>query len=198
MVSLKDRIKREAGFMAKGAKVLPTVLAKKTKTYVSAQIQAGREQRRLELQAEAEAQDEANAAYKRVLAEELKKNAIKKAEARARAQAAGQGNSGGGFLSQLGQAGTRLGGIDVVGVRDMQKNHKAESPSNYIFSGTQATAKPAGESPSDYIFGGFNAKAVGNSKPLKGSSVVFEGTNTAPQQARHSRRHRHRNRHRRN
>lgn len=195
MGNFLKRIKSEAGYMVKGAKVLPKAVYSTGKKYVSAQIAAGKKQRALELEAEQAAKADADAAYKRVLTEELRKQAILKAEARARAKVSGKGGSGGGIMAQLGAVGTRLESSDVIGYKTMQGQHKAESPRNYVFGGMEQGSQGT-RSASSVIFEGFDGKAVSSSKPLRGSSVVFEGVNPQAQNRQGRRhRHRHRNRH---
>lgn len=98
---MKEKVKRELGFIGKGAKLLPKVAGQKVKGYIKAQAQMARERSAAEAEARLLGKVAETEAYK----EESRKQAVLKGRARGIARAKGQGS---GLLAQLGEVGTRL------------------------------------------------------------------------------------------
>jgi hypothetical protein len=110
-MGLKEKIKKEFGYMGKGAKVLPSVVGRKVSGYVRGQYEAAKEQSLLEKQAREEAKAAAGQAYKEEYVKQEKEKAIKKA----RAKASGQGGVFG-ILREIGEAGDRMSVSDMLGM----------------------------------------------------------------------------------
>lgn len=129
--------KRELGFMAKGAKILPKVAAKKGKAWMKTQIEAAKEK----AIAEREAEKAAKAAE--LLA--FKKESIRQAKIKGTLRAKKRGKGARGVLAELGQIGERMSVGEMLGVDTTGKKGKTMSSADYIFGGKpQKQDKPAG------------------------------------------------------
>jgi len=129
-MGFKEKIKREFGYMKVGAKVLPSVAAKKAKAAVQGYWENVKENARLEREAELEAKKAEREAYKIALVEQAKLRGQAKGRQRASRQGAG------GILAQLGAAGERMNVSDMLGLSTGKKSQEEMgSPSDYLFSG---------------------------------------------------------------
>jgi hypothetical protein len=128
-MGFKEKIKREFGYMKVGAKVLPSVAAKKAKAAVQGYWENVKENARLEREAELEAKKAEREAYKIALVEQAKLRGQAKGRQRASRQGAG------GILAQLGAAGERMNVSDMLGLSTGKKSQEMGSPSDYLFSG---------------------------------------------------------------
>ena len=126
-MGFKEKIKREFGYMKVGAKVLPSVAAKKAKGWVKGQLEAAKQRAILEREIDREANVAEAAAYK----EERIKQARIRGGQKAMQRASGQG----GILAQLGAAGERMNVSDMLGLSTGKKSQEMGSPSDYLFSG---------------------------------------------------------------
>lgn len=99
-MGLKEKVKRELGYMKLGAKRLPKAASKKITGWAKGQYQAAKERAILERRIETEARKAETEAYE----EERIRLAKIEARKRARRKAAGRG-----ILAQLGEAGERMG-----------------------------------------------------------------------------------------
>jgi hypothetical protein len=135
--TVKAKIKTELGYMKKGAKILPKVLAKKGKQWVKAQVQAAKER--------AKAEREIEAAAKAAEREAYKTEAIRQAKLRGRLKAK-KGRAGWrGALQEVGEIGERMSLGGVLGVetkkpervvrRSEMEGLAGMSSSSYLFSG---------------------------------------------------------------
>jgi uncharacterized protein YgiM (DUF1202 family) len=132
-MGVKEKLKRELGFMKKGAKVLPKVVGQKAKGWVKGQYEAAKERAILEKQIEAEAKKAEAEAYK----EERIRLAKVQAQKRARSKAAGKG-----LLAQLGEAGERMSLSNLLGVPEgKQGSQSMDGAGSYIMSGLEQPKK---------------------------------------------------------
>lgn len=136
-MGVTEKVKREIGYMKRGAKILPKIVGQKAKGWAKGQWEAAKQRAILEKEIEAEGKKAEVAAYK----EEAIRQARIRGEARAKKKVAGKG-----ILAQLGEAGERMSLGSLLGVPE-GKNGSQDmgSPSDYVFSGlgkTQ-TKKPA-------------------------------------------------------
>ena len=95
---LRAKIKTELGFMKKGAKVLPKVVAKKGKGWLKGQIAASRERAREQREIDMITGEVEQAAYRKESILEAKR----KGKARAREKSTGKGRRSGGIAELLG------------------------------------------------------------------------------------------------
>ena len=111
--SIKAKVKTELGYMKKGAKILPKVLARKGKEWVKSQVEAARER--------AKAEREIEAAAKAAEKEAYKAEAVRKAKIRGRVKAR-KGRAGWrGALQEIGEVGESLSVGGMLGLEPEKK-----------------------------------------------------------------------------
>lgn len=127
--SVTEKVKKELGFIKKGAKVLPRVIAKKSKQWFKDQVKIAREKARMEREIEKEARKAELAAYK--------EERIKQAKIRGIAKGKKRTLGARGTLAELGKIGDRMSVGSILGLGEVQeKGKKGElSASDYLFSG---------------------------------------------------------------
>lgn len=128
--SMTEKVKKELGYMKKGAKLLPRVIGRKSKQWFKGQVEAAREQARIERQVEKEAREAELAAYKEERIEQAKLKGIAKGKRQTRGVR--------GTLAELGKIGDRMSVGDMIGLGDVQekgKKVKTMSASDYMFGG---------------------------------------------------------------
>jgi hypothetical protein len=108
--NLAQKAKRELGFMKKGAKVLPKVIAQKAKGWAVGQYAAAKERAQFEKQLEEEAKKAEQQAYKTAR--------IKQAQEKGRQAGEKKASGGSGILASFRDAGERLNMSDILGFQE--------------------------------------------------------------------------------
>lgn len=136
--AIKAKIKKELGYMKKGAKVLPSVVVRKGKAWVKTQIEEARERAKVEKQIEAAAKAAEREAYK---VEAIKQAKIRGAKRATKVKAGWRG-----ALQEVGAIGESLSLGGILGVETGKKQEKVVrkseldglagmDSSSYLFSG---------------------------------------------------------------
>lgn len=119
--SITGKIKTELGYMKKGAKILPRVLAKKSKEWMKTQVEAAKEKARIEREIEAAAKAAETEAYKVEAIRQAKIKGAKRAK---------KGRTGWrGALQEVGAIGDSLSLGGVLGVETGKKSERVVSRS---------------------------------------------------------------------
>lgn len=111
-LTLKEKIKREASYMKKGARVLPKAIGKKVKTWSKEQFEAAKQRAAVEREIEQEAKKVEQQAYRTERLKQAKLRAVEKAKLRASGK--------GGIFAQLGEVGERLSTADLLGFSEVK------------------------------------------------------------------------------
>lgn len=137
--SLKGKSTFSLENMKKGAKVLPSVIAKKGKEWIKGQVEAAKERAKIEKELEKEVKAAELAAYKA--------EAIKQAKIRGKAKAKKGTTGARGALAELGEIGDSLSVGGILGIGDAKETSKKGklSVSNYLFSGLGKKKKEEGD-----------------------------------------------------
>ena len=111
--SIKGKLKTELGYMKKGAKILPKVLARKGKEWVKSQVEAARERARMEKEIEAAAKAAEKESYKAEAIRQAKIRGMEKAK---------KGRAGWrGALQDIGDIGESMSVGGMLGIKPEKK-----------------------------------------------------------------------------
>jgi len=126
-MGLKKKIKEEVGYMKKGAKILPKVLAKKGKEWFKTQVEAAREQAKAEREIRKAARAAEREAFKEESVRQAKIRGIEKAK---------KGKAGWrGALQELGAVGDSMSVGKMLGVEPSKKETVIPSAGSYLMGG---------------------------------------------------------------
>jgi len=116
-MGLKEKVKREIRYMKVGAKRLPSVMAHKAGQYVKGHAREWWETQKREARLARETKEIEKKVFAQEYEEEMRKQAVLRAQARAKAQAQLHGKGKSGLAKQAFQMGQRLDVGDLLGAK---------------------------------------------------------------------------------